>query len=86
MCHLQQLGRPRGYHAQCNKSDRIRQILYNPTYNRSLKKNKQKNNEPTTETESQIQRANWWLLEERSFGGQAKQVKVIKRYIFPVVS
>ena len=42
MCHLQQLGRPRGYHAQCNKSDRIRQILYNPTYNRSLKKTNKK--------------------------------------------
>ena len=38
MCHLQQLGRPRGYHAQWNKSEKIQQILYHPTYNRNLKK------------------------------------------------
>ena len=58
MCHLQQLGRPRGYHAQCNKSDSIRQILYNPTYNRSLKKQTKKqwtnNRNRVTDTKSKL--------------------------------
>ena len=51
-------------------SDRERQMLYIFTYVWNLKNNTNEYNK--TETESQRQRTNWWLLEMRMNEGRGK--------------
>ena len=73
--HMRQHRKPGGYYTQQSKSDRERQILYVFTYIWILKCKTNR-----TETDSQIQGINYWLLEGKEVSVGVKQVKRIKRY------
>ena len=62
---------PRGYNAKRNKSDKDNYHMISLVCGKTKWTNK-------TETESQMQKTNWWLPEGRRPGGLGKKVKGLR--------